>query len=145
MVLSGLDGIGWTIWWQRRDTRPVAELLPGLERARGTDHPDTMDASANLARWTGEAGDPAAARDQYAALLPVRDRVLGSEHPDTLNARETLATWTGEAGDSAGARDQYAALLPVGERLACGESAAAPNFTRPAEPHAAPDPSAPLC
>ena len=34
-----------------------------------------------------EAGDPAAARDLFAALLPVRERVLGPEHPDTLTAR----------------------------------------------------------
>ena len=62
---------------------------------------------------TGEAGDPAAARDQYAALVPVMRQVLGAEHPDTLAARASLACWTGEAGDPAAARDQYAALVPV--------------------------------
>ena len=72
---------------------------------------------SNLAYWTGQAGDPPAARDQYAALLPVFERVLGPEHPDTLAARGNLACWTGEAGDAAGARDQYAALLPVYERV----------------------------
>jgi hypothetical protein len=36
---------------------------------------------AELARWTGEAGDPAGARDQFAALLPVQEQVLGPEHP----------------------------------------------------------------
>ena len=63
------------------------------------------------------AGDPAAARDQYAALLPVEERVLGAEHPDTLTTRGNLARWTGDAGDPAAARDQYAALLPVRERV----------------------------
>ena len=29
-------------------------------------------------------GDPAAARDLFAALLPVFERVLGLEHPHTL-------------------------------------------------------------
>ena len=82
--------------------------------ARAPGHPDRP---ANLARWTGEAGDAAAARDQFAALLPVRERVLGPEHPDTLSARGNLARWTGEAGDAAGARDQFAALLPVCERV----------------------------
>jgi hypothetical protein len=66
---------------------------------------------------TGEAGYPAAARDQYAALLAVAERVLGSEHPQTLAARDGLARWTGEAGDAAAARDLYAALLPVAERV----------------------------
>ena len=32
---------------------------------------DTLATRGNLARWTGEAGDVAAARDQFAALLPV--------------------------------------------------------------------------
>ena len=58
---------------------------------------DTLTARDNLARWTGEAGDAAGARDQFAALLPVRERVLGAEHPDTLTTRGNLARWTGEA------------------------------------------------
>jgi hypothetical protein len=85
--------------------------------AYGAEHRDTLAARSQLARWTGHAGDAAAARDQHAALLPVRERVLGLEHPDTLTARSHLAWWTGEAGDAAAARDQYAALLPVRERV----------------------------
>ena len=49
----------------------------------------------NLAYWTGRAGAPATARDQFAALLPVRERMYGPDHPDTLAAREELAYWTG--------------------------------------------------
>ena len=41
------------------------------ERILGPEHPDTLTARADLARWTGEAGDAAGARDQFAALLPV--------------------------------------------------------------------------
>jgi len=85
--------------------------------AYGPEHPDTLSARGNLARWTGQAGDAAAARDQYAALLPVRERVSGPEHPDTLTDRANLAYYTGEAGDAAAARDQFAALLPVRERV----------------------------
>ena len=54
-------------------------------------------ARANLATWTGQAGDPAAARDQLAALLSVRERVSGPEHPHTLTARHELARWAGRA------------------------------------------------
>ena len=36
----------------------------------------------DLARFTGLAGDAAAARDQFAALLQMRERVLGPEHPE---------------------------------------------------------------
>ena len=59
-----------------------------------------MTARDQAAHWAGEAGDPATARDQYAALLPIRERVLGAEHPDTLITRANLASWTGEAGDA---------------------------------------------
>ncbi len=87
------------------------------DEAYGPEHPDTLAARASLARWTGEAGDPAAARDQLAALLPILERVLGPEHPDTLRTRHNLSGWTGNAGDAAGARDHFAALLPIRERV----------------------------
>jgi Tetratricopeptide repeat len=61
------------------------------ERVSGPEHPDTLTNRHELARWTGEAGDAAAARDQSAALLPVRERVSGPEHPDTLTNRRQLA------------------------------------------------------
>jgi Tetratricopeptide repeat len=69
------------------------------------------------AQAVGEAGDPAAARDQFAALLPMRERMSGAEHPMTLTARNNLARWTGEAGDPFSARDQFAALVPIEERV----------------------------
>jgi hypothetical protein len=70
--------------------------------AYGPEHPRTLTARQSLAYWTGEAGDAAGARDQFAALLPIRERVQGPEHPDTLNTRANLAHWTGRAGDAAG-------------------------------------------
>ena len=85
--------------------------------AYGPEHRDTLTARGRLAYWTGEAGDAAGARDQFAALLPIEEQVLGPEHPDTLSARGNLARWTGEAGDAAGARNQFAALVPVRERV----------------------------
>jgi hypothetical protein len=75
-----------------------------------------LAARLQLARYTGEAGNAAGARDQFAALLAITERALGPEHPDTLATRHRLATYTGEAGDAAGARDQHAALLPMKER-----------------------------
>ena len=70
-----------------------------------------------LARFTGAAGDPAAARDQYTALLPTIEEVLGPRHPATLGDRANLAYLTGAAGDPAAARDQYTALLPIREEV----------------------------
>jgi hypothetical protein len=91
--------------------------LPIVEGACGPDHPQTADARLNLARWTGEAGDAAGARDQFAMLRSLRGRVSGPEHPHTLSARVHLAIWARTAGDLARARDQVAALLPVIERV----------------------------
>jgi hypothetical protein len=88
----------------------------------GPEHPETLGARANLARWTGYVGDAAGARDQFAALLPVLERVLGAKHPDTLTTRHELARWTGYVGDAAGARDQLAALLPIQERVLGAEA-----------------------
>ncbi|NUP76205.1 MAG: tetratricopeptide repeat protein, partial [Nonomuraea sp.] len=74
-----------------------AALVPVRERVQGPDHPDTLTARANLAYWTGRAGDAAGARDLCAALLPVRARVLGRGHPATLTTRAQLAHWTARA------------------------------------------------
>jgi Tetratricopeptide repeat len=72
----------------------VRHLLLVRERVSGPEHPDTLATRANLARWTGEAGDAGAARDQFAALVSVRERVLGPEHPRTVTTRRQLAYWT---------------------------------------------------
>jgi hypothetical protein len=60
----------------------------------GPEHPKTLAVRASLAYFTGQAGDAAEARDQYAALLPIRKQVLGPEHPDTLSVRANLAYCT---------------------------------------------------
>jgi hypothetical protein len=93
------------------------KIVSARQVSLGPEHPQTLDARGNLARWTAAAGDAASARDQYADLLPLRALVLGPEHPRTLLAQGDLAYWTGEAGDAASARDQYAELLPVSARV----------------------------
>ena len=60
-------------------------------------HPKTLTTRTNLAAFTGQAGDAAGARDQFAALAPISGRVLGPEHPGTLTTRGNLASWTAEA------------------------------------------------
>ena len=86
-------------------------------RQFGDEHPETLRAGANLARWTGAAGYPGKARDQFTELLPMQERVLGAEDPETLRTRAGVAGWTGEAGNPAGARDKFAALLPIIEQV----------------------------
>ena len=90
-------------------------------RSFGAEDPYTLIVRANLAFWTGRAGDPAGARDQCAALLPVMERIFGPEDTATLSDRANLAAWTGQAGDVIGARDQLVELLPVRERVSGAE------------------------
>jgi hypothetical protein len=93
------------------------QILTACDLDLGAKHPRTLTARASLATLTGEAGAPAAARDQFAELLPVLTLVLGAEHPATLRARASLAYWTGETGAPAAARDQFAELLLVLTRV----------------------------
>ncbi|WP_351236327.1 FxSxx-COOH system tetratricopeptide repeat protein [Streptomyces sp. NPDC002133] len=86
-------------------------LADSTTRHLGPDHPDTLSARGNLARWRGEAGDAAGAAEALAELLADRVRVLGEDHPDTLASRSSLARWRGDAGDTAGAAAAHAKLL----------------------------------
>ena len=64
-----------------------------------------------IGRSLGEAGQVAAARDQFAALSEDCATRLGPDHSDTLAARDNLAQWRGEAGDAAGDAAAYEAVL----------------------------------
>src|SRR5450755_70045 len=55
----------------------AATGLPICERVQGPEHPSTLASRGNLAYMTGQAGDTAGARDQYAALLPIHERFKG--------------------------------------------------------------------
>lgn len=94
-----------------------AKMIRSLaSRTLGDDHPAVIYACADLASFTGGAGDFISARDQFAALIPVAERVLGPQHPETLVFRSNLAWATGEAGDVVAARDSLVALLPTAEQ-----------------------------
>jgi hypothetical protein len=77
----------------------------------GPDHPDTLTTRNELARWRGEAGDPAGAAAACEGLLVDRVRVLGPDYPGTLITRGNLAHWRGVAGDPAGAAAAFEGLL----------------------------------
>ncbi|MEU1407878.1 tetratricopeptide repeat protein [Streptomyces sp. NPDC005728] len=100
------------------DARERWQPWPAIfSAALGPEHPDTLTVQESLSWWIGEAGGPAAARDQLTALLPVYEKVFGPEHPDTLNVRASLARWIGEAGDPVAARHWFATLLPACEKV----------------------------
>jgi hypothetical protein len=71
---------------------------PIRQRVSGPEHPETLTARAILTRWTGEAGDAATARDQFATLLPIRERVSGPRQRNPLATRQNLALWAEGAG-----------------------------------------------
>jgi hypothetical protein len=98
--------------------------LPIRERVVGPEHPDTLATRHDLAWSTGEAGDAAAARDQFAALLPIGEPVLGPEHPATLATRRSLAFWTKKAdGDAERGVTQLPLVLAVARpRRSCGDT-----------------------
>ena len=58
-----------------------------------SDRPEDLRARAKLAEYTGKAGNPAGARDQYATLLPIVQRVYGPEDKETLDAWGNLYHW----------------------------------------------------
>ena len=73
-------------------------------RVYGPENPQTLAARVSLARWTGEAGDPAGARDQFADLLPItragpRRRAPG--HPDCPRQPRPLDRAGGRPGRGA--------------------------------------------
>ncbi|GAA4981429.1 hypothetical protein GCM10023205_58340 [Yinghuangia aomiensis] len=62
--------------------------LEALTSSQGPDDFETLDVRGNVAEWTGEAGDPSAARDLYAALIDAHTgrsdflgRDLATHHP----------------------------------------------------------------
>jgi plasmid stabilization system protein ParE len=75
----------------------------------GVEHPDALTNRANLADWTGQAEDAAAARDQYAELVPVIERALGAEHPRTLTP--TPASPPGYAASKSEARATWSCRM----------------------------------
>ncbi|HKA97419.1 MAG TPA: hypothetical protein VKD66_14225, partial [Streptosporangiaceae bacterium] len=79
----------------------------------GVDARDVLVARADLARFTGEAGDPEEAREMLVALLPDLERVLGAEHLDTWRVRADLCLWTAEAGDEDELEEALRVLAPT--------------------------------
>ena len=61
----------------------LTELLAGLQRIFGPDHPDTFGTRNNLAFFLGEAGRVAEPIEQLTRLIADEERILGrpSRHP----------------------------------------------------------------
>jgi energy-coupling factor transporter ATP-binding protein EcfA2 len=91
--------------WQHWKTR--------LEERLGGAAETTVTARENLARWTGEAGEPKQARDLLREVLPIREQMSGPVSRKTLTTRGRLAYFTAKVGFLVEARDQYRELLDL--------------------------------
>ena len=68
------------------------------------DYPDVLAARHDIAYWTAESGDVAAALSVLGEVYDTKVRVLGVDHPDTLTTRHNIAYWSeerDEGGDDA--------------------------------------------
>jgi hypothetical protein len=70
---------------------PVRQSLCVTSRLQGTEQ-GTLTAPNNLATWTGQAGNAAADRDQFAVLLPVLEQVTAARDCMSMRARLMMAT-----------------------------------------------------
>lgn len=86
------------------------QVLEGLRRRFGADHPETWTAMNNLAFTLRAQGEWSRARDLEEQVLAALRRKLGPEHPDTLSAMSNLSMTLYAQGDLAAAR-------PLGEQV----------------------------
>jgi tetratricopeptide (TPR) repeat protein len=92
-------------------------LTADLERARGPDHPDTLNSRNSLAAAYQAAGRPAEAAPLFEQTLVGRQRLLGPEHPDTLTSQNNLAAAYQDAGRADEARLLFEMTLAARERI----------------------------
>jgi len=100
-----------------RDTRKALrlfeELLPGLKRVLGPDHPETLLTRGNIALWVGKCGNARKGLRLSKALLADQKRVLGPDHPETLVTRGQIAFLTGECGTSGRRFGSWRSCFPI--------------------------------
>ncbi|MFD9502353.1 tetratricopeptide repeat protein [Streptomyces sp. NPDC060035] len=102
-----------------RPATAVQALWTLLEQRRGhlgDDHPATLVARNDIARYLLEAGELVRASGILDQLVLDRQRVLGAGHEQTLATRRLSARSCRESGDFAGSVQRYRALLPDQER-----------------------------
>jgi hypothetical protein len=78
-------------------------LVVRMRRFLGREHPFTLLARSDLARWQGQAGYKRRAVSTLRRVLPRLRDAFGPQHAATLNAIGSLAFWQGEMRDTAAA------------------------------------------
>jgi len=94
----------------------MAEALPGVMDAAGSDHPDLLEARFKLANWMDQVGDYGTARILDRSVLTGYERILPADHPNLLSVRSNVASSMLEMGDLTGARALMESLVAAYER-----------------------------
>ena len=94
----------------------MAEALPQVLDAAGSDYPDLLAARIYLANSMHALGDLAGARVLYESVVAGYERSLPEDHPGLLRALGNLASSMFAMGDLAGARSLYESVLAGFER-----------------------------
>ena len=80
------------------------QVLDARNRILGVEHPDTIDAMANLAATYRDLEKYTEAGKLEMQVLNARKRILGVEHLDTIRAMENLAVTYYSLGKKHGSR-----------------------------------------
>jgi tetratricopeptide (TPR) repeat protein len=91
------------------------DLVVKASEALGPHDPQTLRMRHQLAHWTGESGDPAAAIELFTRLFADQETHQGPTHPHTHLARHQLAHWYGRAGRHDEAVRRYEAMRRAAE------------------------------
>jgi hypothetical protein len=81
------------------------QVLAGMRRRLGEDHPSTLVAKGNLAESLRMSGELMEARELFEEVLAGMRRVLGKDNPATLAAGKALARTLRALGQPAAAQD----------------------------------------
>uniref|UniRef100_A0AAU2A2T5 Tetratricopeptide repeat protein n=1 Tax=Streptomyces sp. NBC_00093 TaxID=2975649 RepID=A0AAU2A2T5_9ACTN len=95
----------------------LTDLLGQRRRSLGENHPDTLTARHDIARYLGEAGKHHDAVRILDQVVADRGRVLGADHEHTLVTRSSRARFLRETGDVQGALVGLREVLPDQERV----------------------------
>ncbi|MET8747290.1 FxSxx-COOH system tetratricopeptide repeat protein, partial [Streptomyces sp. NPDC004728] len=92
-------------------------MVADCERLLGNEHPDTLNARADLATSYWQAGRTNDAIEIEEHVLAERERLLGNKHPHTLTSRANLATSYQQTGRTNDAIEIKEHVLAERERL----------------------------
>jgi tetratricopeptide (TPR) repeat protein len=85
----------------------------------GREHPDTLDATGDLAATYSAQGDFAGAQLLYSEAVEISRRVLGAEHPPTLSLRADFG-WMYQRQGKYDLAGECAAMALAGQRHTLG-------------------------